>query len=1598
MRARRSRRSRWGVASATGVLIGSLVSAAGLAGAATAATGDEITGSVWQDYDANGVFDSYEDGLGGIEIVGYDAGGTVAGPVVSTADGTYTLPVTSDAARWRVEAHLPEGPEWDQWRPSAVGGDGELTNGTTVQMVTVADGVGADGADFSFHVPSAYVENNPYVFLPEYRFGASDGPAADLTGGEAIRYDAMSSTSTTPVPTTVGVPFGDMGATNGSAWQRAAEPGGLGQLFTAAYVRRHAGLGPGGIGAIYRVVPDGDSIEAPTASAEVFVDLTAWGVDVGSDSAPGATTGDPVGLRPTVTAENPAYDWVRDAQAFERVGREGLGGLALSPDETQMFVVNLHNRSLVRITTGSPATEVQSVDEFDLGFEGDMRPFGVSSDPVTGAMYLTVTNTAESTQDAGDLIGHVYRFFPDDPTALELVLEVPLDFAREARNGQEVDWRPWIGTVDDLGLDTDGPTVGGRWPMPMLADAKILHGQMVLGVRDLWGDLVGSHTLLGPDPASEADNTVVTVVRSYGDVYLADDNDDGTFTLENDGVVGGVSGAGAANELLGPGGYKYFDDSWAQDGGGWSDTGLALGSIVTIPSRDDGVLTTAIHAANGSNQVGVRRLFQDTGANFQPRGALVIQNESPHDPSPTPSVTSKGNGLGSVSIAASAAPIEIGNYLWYDADNDGVQDPDEAPVEGATVNLYEVTGDGTRTLVSSALTNEWGEYYFSSFDEGYQLMTNTDYVVGVDNPDDYAAGGPLENWYPTVPDVGAAVDPDRNDSDGLVEESDGGSFPFAAITTDGPGENDHTIDFGYALIDYEFDKRIVSGPTQSSDDDGTWVIEYDLVAENLGGIDGAYGLSDDLTGYGEGIVVARTEVVSGPDGAALNPDWDGVDDMRVITEDMPIAAGSTIENESEHVYLLRVTVALATDPETGDAVLDPSQFGCAPDQGGDDTAGLFNAAAMDPVNSDQLSDDECADLPVVTLDKTVTAEPHPVDPVNNPGEYEVTYGLTVTNETETATSYALADRLRFGAGVTVVAGSVVAENTAPGDVAVNPAYDGGSEPVIATDVPIAGGQVDTYTVTVRYAVDLPGEAIDSDPSSCGAIGSDDLTTGLFNEAVTSFNGYRDYGDACREVGEVTHDKVLVSAEPAGEGQWEIVYQIEVSNNGVEQVGYDLDDELHFGAGIEVTDAAITGSPEDVALTDPAWDGSAYTRVVTGATMPGTDDEWYAPHVYELTVLADVPLTFADPVDGVDPATCGDGAVDHADPQARAFLNVSHLIDEAGAVEGDDACAAPPEFAIDKTTDSASPALQGDGSWLVTYGIEVTNTGGLSGEYDLADLLRFSDSIEVLETGVTVAPEGVEVNDSWIGSEDELGGSLIAADVPLDAGVVHSYEVQVFVTIDDPSDPAAVTEALTCPELGSDEVGGLNNQAGIGHNDLVADDVACAEPAVIELDKTIADGPDLDADGAYTITYEIEVTNAGVNDTAYDLADELAFGEGIVVTGSEVTAAPEGVEPSQTWSGMGAGQDLVIVTGVPIVAGGVHVYEVTVTGTIAEETLGTAAMGCPPAGTTTDGGGFLNVATVTGAGIVLDDDACASPPPELPSTGADGLTLLALLGG
>lgn len=506
---------------------------------------------------------------------------------------------------------------------------------------------------------------------------------------------------------------------------------------------------------------------------------------------------------------------------------------------------------------------------------------------------------------------------------------------------------------------------------------------------------------------------------------------------------------------------------------------------------------------------------------------------------------------------------------------------------------------------------------------------------------------------------------------------------------------------------------------------------------------------------------------------------------------------------------------------------------------------------------------------------------------------------------------------------------------------------------------LAGGESETHEFEIVLEAGGPDEVVNTACGTADIPADGDPATILCDPAGFEVEG------------EPTHTKSIVSAEPIGGGQWEIVYELEVVNSSTASTSYSLADELHFTDQVDIASATVTESPDGVTLADPAWDGQGNLDVATDVPLLGSDDDGYAPHTYLLTVVADVPLQFAP--GGDLPATECAAEGENTD---TAFNNTSELTLPNGDVEPDQACATPPEIDIDKSV-SSGPTPNDDGTWTVTYDLVATNTGGVAAEYDISDRMTASGDMTVESGQITSVPDGVTVNDSWTGEGAEGSAeNIIASGVSLPAGGTHTYQVEVVIGLADGTAGAPViTECSEIPADGD----GLSNSAEIEHNDLTADDSACVTVGIVTVDKSVSAGPTPNGDGTWTVVYDIVATHAGGAAADYDVTDRLHFGEGIDIVDREVRSL-DGIDVNADWTGDGAENsdaENIVAEGITLAVGGSHTYQVEVTVEMDESTIDPTALQCAPGAG--DAGGLGNSTTLTSNGILGEDTVCPSVP-------------------
>ncbi|MFN2250981.1 MAG: VWA domain-containing protein [Anaerolineae bacterium] len=237
-------------------------------------------------------------------------------------------------------------------------------------------------------------------------------------------------------------------------------------VYAAAMHKRLTRFGPGGPGAIYR-------IDLESGSITTIAQVPDPGMDTHDTAIP-------------MTGDYDARDWA---------GKMSLGDLDISEDESELYVVNLHDRRIYRI--GLPSGSV--LGGFDHGAAGetwaeDARPFGLAVHE--GRVYHGVVNSAERSRMPGELAGYVYSSLPDG-SDMRLEASWPLSYPRGVVRLQGViqfpgihdvpiEWLPWKNGYNDV---SDGKVRMAVYPQPLIGDLEFdPQGNLVVGMKDRHGD------------------------------------------------------------------------------------------------------------------------------------------------------------------------------------------------------------------------------------------------------------------------------------------------------------------------------------------------------------------------------------------------------------------------------------------------------------------------------------------------------------------------------------------------------------------------------------------------------------------------------------------------------------------------------------------------------------------------------------------------------------------------------------------------------------------------------------------------------------------------------------------------------------------------------------------------------------------------------------------------------------------------------------------------------------------------------------------------------------------------------------------------------
>jgi hypothetical protein len=317
-------------------------------------------------------------------------------------------------------------------------------------------------------------------------------------------------------------------------------------------------------------------------------------------------------------------------------------------------------------------------------------------------------------------------------------------------------------------------------------------------------------------------------------------------------------------------------------------------------------------------------LMVPTGNTVSPSDAAGSTDVNDSDINPTtgtsPNITVTSGSTNQTIDAGLYQTASLGNYVWEDADKDGVQDAAELGVNGVTVLLKNAAG---ATLQSTTTTNNpttgaAGYYQFSNLAPG-------DYIVMFMTPAGYN-------------ETSANTTTDGNDSDA---DPTTGNAPLTNLVS---GESDQTIDAGIyrpaTIGDYvwrDTDGDGIQDPTESGingitvvlkDASGATVATTTTTTNPTTGAAGYYQFSVDPGTYAVMVMVPSGSTVS-PNDAVGSTDVND-SDINPTTGTSPnitVTSGSTNNTIDAGLYQAASLGNYVWFDEDHDGVQDVSELG-----------------------------------------------------------------------------------------------------------------------------------------------------------------------------------------------------------------------------------------------------------------------------------------------------------------------------------------------------------------------------------------------------------------------------------------------------------------------------------------------------------------------------------------------------------------------------------------------------------------------------------------------------------------------------------------------
>ncbi|NPA60889.1 MAG: hypothetical protein GXO06_01215, partial [Epsilonproteobacteria bacterium] len=717
----------------------------------------DITGNVFKDIPVNGnvlntygVKDANEKGIANLTIKGVDENGKSVS-VVTDSNGDYRLSGLSGKVRIEVEypSYLKESPQ--------IG-----SANSAVRFVQDGD----SGVDFAFYEPLEYVNTtNPRVVAPIFLHGSTKSGTTSGDAESIIYWNYLEATKSDLSKNYAKA--SETGALWGVAYSKKEDA-----IFTSAVVRRHMGLGPLGIGGVYKV----SGALSTTPKLEQWLDITTLGVDLGSVNRDSSN----VCYKLEDDINKPSYD----LDGYVKVGRVGIGDIDLSDDESTLYVMDLNNKQLLFIDVATKKL-IKKVAIPNPGCsDGDYRPWAIY--PKRG-LLVGVVCSAETSQDVKDLKAHIMQY---DGTTFNSIYSFNLNYERGYTiNDNPAEWQPWT---------TDTTWHGDSHPEPILSDIEIDEkGDMILAFVDRYGMITSNNNY---STNCEGGDTSLTEGHAGGEILRACYNGV-SWELESNGACGGVTTDGVDNGQGVDGGEYYVGDSAGADDSGlaWNHQETSSGSLLQLTGS--GQVMVSVFDPIDPDTGGVKVLSNTTGHSDIAKEVYPSEETKPITNSDIPHYMGKSVGIGDIEFLSAAPPLEVGNRVWDDINKNGIQDANEPGISEVRVDLV-CNGE----LVATATTDSNGYYIFSSDTTKASTASHRYGVLALEPSNknncliriaDYANQTALLKKAPTSPLEGDNI---QLDSNGIEKDGDLEAF-IEPEDISGAGINNHTYDFGFKKLE-----------------------------------------------------------------------------------------------------------------------------------------------------------------------------------------------------------------------------------------------------------------------------------------------------------------------------------------------------------------------------------------------------------------------------------------------------------------------------------------------------------------------------------------------------------------------------------------------------------------------------------------------------------------------------------------------------------------------------------------------------------------------------------------------------------------------------